>query len=554
MPANIVNPSEQVPEAVARREKEINMEYRNNALLKETRSQAMWSFLAQIEQMYWIRFLKQTPDLSMFPDAAVNLSKWPMRWLWNDVQSDGSVDTRYRNDRVTSANELAILGHKYTQYEAVFTLARRGRHQLHLKGNRITASRQDSHCAQRDAYDRVVDYNEQSSNDPVSLSELARPVTTLHAHGFRYQVRERLYRRALRDLAIPFSRRFRLPVEWSIGDHTIGEYRTVLEFLFVLSVLHICARGTAITRGCEDLGYANALVIMGRQRLIRLATQLTDLTPQVTESIVGLLTYGGFGMNQPDIALQPLVPFWSDQIGWSPYLVSQSAMERNLVALLTRSPSTRADYNAHNAHHEVILRDELIIAFKGQGFRCWHGHISNWQDAEEIDLAVVDDRTRQVLLLELKAFIGPADPIEVYYKSRALEKGLSQIQRRRVMAETRSGDFHKVLRTNDEYRFAFAVVSRTSAGNGLVCSADVPVVRSSDLLRRVGEADGLEAICRWLTEFEYLPVHGVDYEEVPESVQIGRTVLAWYRVNIAPGSLEESQDFGRSADRGRSRK
>lgn len=538
-----------VSEALARIEVEIDSEHRSNDLLKERRSQAMWSFLAQIEEMFIIRQLQNSPDLPMLADAAMHLAKWPLRWLWRGCVSDGPVSTSHDEDRYRAASALSILGDRHTQYETVYTLAYRGRHKLVRQGNLLVVPAPPPQSVRRDAYDRLVDEQERAGNPRLDLPPAAIPVVRVRKHRFRYRVGDALYQRACECLSAAFGKRFRLPSEWKLGTHTLAEYRSVFEFLFVRSVLHHYARRSAIDRGCPALGYADALIVTGRRSLARSVARQTGLSRDAVESIVRILTYGECGIKEPDIALQPLVPFGTDQIGWSPYLVEQSAFERNLIVLLNRFPKARADYAALSVRREHMLRDELVDGLKRCGFEYWHGRVPNWGGASEVDFVAIDRRTRQALLMELKAFLAPADPGEVEHRRRDVEKGIEQIRRRQEMFGQRGEDLRHALGISDDYHVTFAVVSQTSAGNGLVCDEEVPVVRSSDLLRRIEKTGDLASVATWLSEFRFLPTEGADYEEIKESVEIGNWTAEWYRVNTQPGILEGRQDFGGSAVR-----
>lgn len=543
------SPAEPVSEALKRIEAEIDSEHRSNALLKEGRSQAMWSFLAQIEEMFIIRLLQNSPDLPMLADAAMHLAKWPLRWLWAGCVADGPVSTRHDEDRYRAADALSTLGDRYTQYETIYTLAHRGRHKLVQQGNSLAVPAPPPQSVRRDAYDRLVDEEERTGNPHLDLPLAAIPVVTVRKHRFRYTVSDALYRRARQCLSVVLEKRFQLPSEWKIGAHTLAEYRSVFEFLFVRSVLHHYARRRAIDRKCPALGYADALILMGRRPLARSAARQTGLSPGTVESIIRTLTYGERGIKNPDIALQPLVPFGSDQIGWSPYLVTQSAFERNLIVLLNRLPTARADYASLSVCREKMLRDELVDGLKRCGFQSWHGQVPHWGGASEVDLVAIDRRTKQALVMELKAFLGPADPGEVDHKREEVEKGIEQIRRRQEMFERCGGELRRIVEMSNDYRVAFAVVSQTSAGNGQVCDEEVPVVRSSDFLRQIEKTEDLAKVARWLSEFKFLPTDGVDYEEIKESVEIGKWTVEWYRINTQPGILEGRQDLGGSVVR-----
>ena len=528
-----------VPPDLRVAEREIDNAYRSNSLMTVNRSHAVWRFLAECEKWHVDAILGHHPNIPMLPDVVATLATPAMLWLWKTCSVDGPPISILGTDQGKLVSDFAHLAHRYTQFESVFTLASRGHVCLTRCGRRILTTRKREY-ARRDAYDRLVNLAEQT--DPRCLPVLDAEIVpdvfpSVHVDGdsFSYDLDARRYRRVLRYLRPVFNQRFPSPPYWSIGRSTLMEYRSVLEFMSVISFVHWGARLRAIRDGCANYGAADSLIVYNRERLVDRIAQYTQMTRGVVDGIVRDLTFGERGIRDPDIALQPIVPLDDVEVCWAPSLVRDSNLERNLLVLLRRLPGGKEAYSVVSRQREDAQRERLVIALNAAGFRCWHGRISAWTPSDDIDLVVVDDREGHIMVLELKSFAAPADPREVAEKAQEIETGIGQIRMRRKMAADRAEPFRRELNVDESYSLSFAVVSDTSAGNGVVGSDDVAVVRTSDFIRKVESGTRLREIERWLREGAFLPVPGVDYEEVEGPVEIAGWTLEWYRISTVPG-------------------
>lgn len=542
-----------VPPELRAIESEIDIAYRSNPLLRENRAQAIWSFLAHCEWEYLRAWRSNSPNLGLLPDIVVNLAKWPMRWIWNSTADDGGVDSSWNRHRVRAANELYELAYRYFQYETVFSFASRGHWHLELKGNRIVAAARDPRATRWDAYDRVVDGTEKTPGvlDPSNLDtgEIAEiiPRTWIEGEHYRYSLSKGVIDSVMKHMGPLLDLRFQLPNSWKMGPYTLEEYGRVLRLLHVVATMHSLARLDAIHHGVAKRGYSDSLVMMGRRDLIKILARYGDMPKPDVWNIVQMLTFGGRGIQYPDIALQPIVPFGKHGFGWSPLIVTASSLERNLVVLLNRFPDSRRDYSTLSGERERFLREELEAVLDELGNRYWHGDVPNWEQTGDIDLVAIDDREKMCLVMELKSFIAPADPSEMHNRSRELEKGVQQLKDRQEMASGRRGDLNRVLEIDDTYELCSVLVSKTSTGSGLVVEDEVPIVRSSDLIRKIRSSRSLRGVAEWLTKREFLPVEGQDYVIVGDRVGIGERVLEWYRIGTGKALIDA---MGRRENRG----
>jgi hypothetical protein len=236
------------------------------------------------------------------------------------------------------------------------------------------------------------------------------------------------------------------------------------------------------------------------------------------------------GFRNPDPALQPLIPLTPEYFALAPSLLLGVNAERNLTVLMNRFPEEKAVYSELSRGREKVSRTRIQNDLSCLGFRYWNGHLPAQREPLEIDLAIVDDRECSCLILELKAFIQPAEPREIVEKSEEIERGVEQIRRVRDAYEANPRAFCDAFGIDAKYDVAFAVASETFIGTPQVQDDAVPVVRTGHVVCKLLSVRSLSAINRWLVSRRYLPVEGRDYAVREIEVQVGKWKLRWYGI------------------------
>ena len=488
-----------------------------------------------------VRHVREKPPDRAFSDTVINLAKWPCRWLWNDCRADGKLPRRHQTDiYYVPAQEMADLGRNYEWFEVAFTYATKSRLSLQLDGHTIRPKWHNCDHVRNDAYDRlrdVADDGTEVPNDTVldahitSTLDIVKHTVRLQGDTFKYSLNPAIVRKIFESVDEPFNRAFQLPGSWQFPTANLAQYATILKALWVLSLIHATARYTAATMGCLAVGYSQSLVIMQRDELMSRLSRYTELDLAVVQAIVEELTFGGRGISNPDIALQPLVPMGPCHYGWAPHLLLSSAFERNLLALLNRVPESNAVYSRLSHNRETLMQQSFRTELADAGLRFWSGKVPGWGTAADVDLAIIDEQGACCLLLELKAFLAPADPREVLDKAEAVEKGVRQVEtRRRAVCDNRQA-LNSILKIDDTFTVQLAVASESSAGcGGMAELGDVPVLRSSHLIERIKSERDLRRVCKWISERRFLPMEEQDYRRLPFPVSIGRWTLDWYQI------------------------
>lgn len=517
-------------------EREVDTFYQNSTLLSLSRSQAMWHFLAECEEWFFRRHAKgEQIDLALV-DVVINFARWPLRWLWEHCRSKSEEHHPcIKEDYYEDAHKMACLGYNYGWFEAAFTYASMGRLSLELDGDRIRPKWIDQDHIRYDAYDRLRDSAEGppvNEEDSVSnrIAEIILPTVRLRNDRFEYGLNPSIFKQVYSAIDEPLSKHFRLPEYWSFPTADLSQYLAIVKALWVFSSIHSLARYTTPNRGLHAPGYRQSVIVMERGEIIARLRRYLGLNSGLVREIVAELTFGGKGITNPDIALQPLVPMGDRHLGWAPNLVLSSSLERNLLVLLNRLPESREVYSKLVEQLEGRMIDFFRRALVPLGFRLWSGNVSGWGTASDLDLVIVDDCGKCVLVLELKSFLAPADPREVADKAAAIERGVKQISLRQEEFCKRRSSLDTVLKTDQSFSVHFAVASDSAVCCGMAQVGDAAVVRSTHLIDRITRHGKLAPVCEWLRERHYLPVPDRDFEKVEFPATVGGWTLDWYQI------------------------
>lgn len=517
-------------------EREIDEAFRRNPLVSQPIATAAWYFLAFCEEWALKHFNQATGVASLhesaaFADSLVVHARNPLLWLHRACPPGGRIPGNIDEELYVAARDLSDLAHNYLTFETAFTNAGLGLAVLTLKDRTIEVSGPLTGDPAYEAYSRLTDTSLAQPDVPDRFVEcLTRLAGRVSVRGgrFSYRLDPRFVIEAREAMAPVVAERFSLPESWRFEPFSIGDFVIIVRTLLVLAAFHFHARLAAAEMGCYWLGMADSVLVTAPDDLLRRLRRYTDVAPDSIAAVIDILTYGTGGQKMPDPALQPLVRV-GGQLALAPNILSNSAVERNLTVLLNRIPVYRDLYAAFSNERESALRDEMKAQLDDAGLRFWDGTITAWEGAGEIDLVMIDDETRHCLLLEMKSFIAPAEPREIFDRSKEIAKGIGQVRQRREQLSTNPSAFFAATGTDARYRVTSAVASKTFIGAVYVQATDVPVIRIAHLAEKI-RLVGLKAAAGWLERREYLPVQGVHFEIVPGVIEIAGWTLEWYGI------------------------
>lgn len=521
-------------------EAEIDRAHLANGLVHRPFPEAAAAFLQACEEHFTVGIINEIYErggphqLGVLADVVINHAKWPMRWLRDACPEEGVIRTDYVDDRYEEAWRLSNLAMDYLTFETAFVYASRGVGELERDGAHLRMVGPHREDTRFEAYDRIVSSveNVDDQEGVVRIAELLEPSLRVNGREFRYDLNPRLVRDALEWAAPRLERRFVLPGNWRLLDYSMAEYASVMGCIWVLSILHSSARMMAAMQGCPGLGYDSGLVVMGRGALVNRLRRYTGVDRDVVSRVVSDMTFGARGIQNPDIAHQPLVELQPDVIAWAPNLVSNNALERNGVVLLNRVPEGRDAYSRVSEEKEQLLRGSIAGLAEDQGLRTWSGDVAGWDPVFDLDLALISDRDRACLILELKSFIAPADIREIEEKGEEIARGIAQVRTRRAALENEPGPICRALGIDDDFRVSWAVASENSIGPSWVQDTTVPTIAASHLCHAIEEKRGLHEVIDWLEAWGHLPIEGTHYNTVDVTASVNAWTLDWHAIEL----------------------
>ena len=369
------------------------------------------------------------------------------------------------------------------------------------------------------------------------LEDLLRAATTGTRDSFSVKFNPKLVSTLVSSLSPVLNARFSLPDDWAFTSFTLRDYRQI--FVTIQSML--CAwrdvRTILAAQGMPGLGYRSAFWIIPKENLIKMLAHYTNIKRGIVEEVLDLITFGSNGIDCPDIATQPLIDLRNGSYALSPFVWLNSAAERNLCALLNQVPMHRDAYSRLTNQKEGEMRNEIIQFLSPFGFDFEKGIVQG----TDVDLAIIDRKSKVCLCLELKWFIEPAEIREIVDRSKDLHTGIEQARKLNALHQASDQRLVKdILKVDASYSFLSVVVSRNWIGHDEIQCPDVPIIKVWHLLNKIKDCKGalLEPLV-WLRDREYLPKHDVDYSIVPTEIACGEWRANWYGIKpLASGENE----------------
>lgn len=311
-----------------------------------------------------------------------------------------------------------------------------------------------------------------------------------------------------------------LPDEWGFPWSTLNEFRCYAKALSTLCVYHIFMNAVATEKySIKGGGVENRLLIISKQELNEKICNLIQIPVTTVNKITNHLVYG-FGVNNPDPALQPLMPF-NDKIVVSPFSVTTLNFERNALALHLRLDRKNFDSQSYlfekNMTKDFINRLSNRFQYK-KSFKLMHSK------GGEIDVIIVDQKTKCIVICELKWMLTPADPNEVLGKIKESDHKIKQAirkaeeSRRQIPYILNSFRIKDISEGWDVYSFAvfdgFPGVEHQDGDEIIALPIDT-------FFMMLNSSSSLKVFCEFVKKGDWLPVEGVHYSNHKKTYTFG---------------------------------
>ena len=511
-------------------EKEIDNYYKSNPLVNLPFATSVWYLLAAAEYDVLKREIAGINGIHgrhvLDSEFAVNL-EYPMSRLYIACKRGGQVQSVFNGDPYKAAWDFFHLGKNYACIVFAYKCASDGVFELELRESTIQPVGNLFQGLEYEAYNSLIYSHE--LEEALSLTNFDKfPIDAIkhslkiQGDRFTYKLNPKMVSDARVYLKPFFKRMFSLPSEWQFSRYTLGDFRQVFESICAIAHIHWTARGMAIAKGCDNLGYATSIFTPTCDELLRRIVNYSQVPESTVRNILEDLSYGDRGVSNPDPALQPIIKLNSDIYAIAPHLWISATAEENFTSLLNKLPSEKAIYAKLVDEKEELMRGRFTCGLSNAAFRFIWGSVAGLPD---IDLAIITDSEKACLLLELKWFIAPAVARERIEKSEEIEKGISQVLTLKQAFANNHEPLLNKLKINSSYRLEGVVVSENWIGDALVQSPEVPVIRADHLIEKLKAPESLDCAMEWLKDRKYLPTEGKHFKVETEPVTIGNWTL-----------------------------
>jgi len=507
-------------------EEAVDNAHRQHALLQRGRPDAVAHLLLAAEEVIAADSVQlDLQDRSIGVTQVVNALKHAVRWVATCTQE--APPRGFAAEAISEAHDLLNQAIAYCAIVAAYSFARRGFLDLRADHHHLITTLPSDEDVRYDAYDLMV----------LPSVELGHDSPGPKMDGLIAEIGDCL-RRGFSLAAIPLTRRVlaaaydvsaalndpkhQLPDEWEFASFRLGDYRIVSNAIrATLGAWQIANQMIAQATSHN----AAQLFVVNRRELRNAVRDVTGCSRPVVDGIFELLSYGHGGSQNPDPALQPLIPVSKAQIALSSPLVTGGSPERNLLALVNTLPEEKASYDGLKNMKEGLMRERLE-ARKPGWLRSWQGYIAGRRALGDIDYALIDDRSSCVLICELKWFVAPAEPRELADREKDLWHGVQQIGKR-LKALTDSDVVAKTFGARYA-NVAGVVVSANAIGSFRAQDALAAIINEEHFLSTLDASDNLQRIIEWLFQRQYLPVANVDFRYHRYVVSYFDWQLDWY--------------------------
>jgi len=213
-----------------------------------------------------------------------------------------------------------------------------------------------------------------------------------------------------------------LPDDWEFPWSSLKDFRTFSRALSAINAYHIFMNFVATKKfNIRGGGVENRLLIIGEDKLTLIINNLTNLPEEIIKKIITALTYGS-GVNNPDPALQPLIPYNENYI-LSPFSITTLNFERNALSLHIRT--NKKDFDSKSSAFEKKMTENFISQIRGR-FKLKSPFYLKKSKGGEIDVVLVEEQSKTIAICELKWMITPADPNEILNKIKESDHKIEQ--------------------------------------------------------------------------------------------------------------------------------
>jgi hypothetical protein len=469
-------------------------------------------------------------------DNFIYSCKLPINLIHEKCPRSGKILNRFSENNYGVAAELFKSTHEYDGFCRLFTYASQKLASIEIRGDALVQVPSHVLSLEYEAYDRITDparADKFEGNLDMRAYFESEIESNVKVSGFNFaiDITHDIASLAMGVFETNFGKRFTLPSHWSFLNFTIDEYKSVYIVITSLAYTHLHARFVAVNKGCRALGNANCHYMPSKADLKARIHRYTGLRRETIESVLSIMTYKKGKIKSPDPAYQPLFEINETQYLISPSLWINTSLERNLSVLINRIPEEKSLYLSLVDQKEGVMKDRIKSKLKKRKFRFWDGKLTHKREIPPLDLVIIDDSKKICFVLELKWFIAPAEPREIFERLEEVEKGINQLRLVRAWIQDNQEELKTKLSLRSEFQISYVMLSANSVCDKRDVDPELNLLNEAHFTRML-EVEDSDKVFKIIESKSYLPIEGVHFNKVDLTYQVGRWQSPWYGIRV----------------------
>lgn len=512
-------------------DKAIDSEIEKFPLLKRSRDEAIIHLTTVYERYVTFESIEATMNITGHNLLAKNAQDgidFAIQWIYKFCPNNSATNYKLKPKILKEAKQLLDVSIEYSRVWDYMTLLFRDMCLAEITDDiNITLSNNPEYRSEADIANRFLNSTDDlnSTINEIQTFLSSDPQSIMEELNFEYSNNNLVY--TLSDSAYvqlykvnqdAKKHLMELEESWDLGGYTVRDFRRFYFYLRSITTAHMMG---CMSMKAQRKEVFNHCIKKSKDEWLKNIGECLTIGEDERSKILSDLTYDsklyGEGKKVPDITYQPFIEMKDGSLLLFNSIVQQSSFERNhwdLISIIRPELHSKL----RNAK-EKWWRTDLEKFCSSIGLKtCGPIEFSFENSHSDIDLAVINDNNKVMLLLELKWLTSPDRIKDVIYVSEEIKKGLDQVEFSLKYFNNSKEEAAQKISINLEefksYKIFGLVLSKNSMGNGFTYDANVPCVNERIFRSILGEPHKktLEILWKVAKEQRYMPKENVHYK------------------------------------------
>jgi len=343
------------------------------------------------------------------------------------------------------------------------------------------------------------------------FAQVLRPARKTGLLRFEYNTAWQLWNELLPEYQARMNGIVRRADSLSLGNYTMSDFKR-----FYAALLAVCAAHEFL---CFAWGRDNgtypcdsAVMIHSRSRWMALLEELSGISPEQCDAIVGDLTLDtSRPMGSVDLHVYPFVPLdvWMTTLALAPQFPLHSRPDENILRVCSIRRPDVFDVTTLEKESEMLF----ALANRGSHYSL-QGPIALPKPTPDIDLIVTDDDSSTIVITELKWVRKNTRSVELIARDAEVLKGIRQLGRIRQFLNDKPTHLYslgKLPKQLNEFANIYYMLVARDHWTWVEPAKDTAVVEFEAFAAALDRLGSLDSAMRGLLKYDWLPMEGRDF-------------------------------------------